>query len=856
MSIAANLGAALAHAKVGYAVFPCCPDKKPRVKWRDESTTDSTVIEQWWEQWPDSTVGLDLAKSNMLVFDCDRHGGPDGAAAWESLCMAHGYDASPNYVVNTPSGGQHIYFRQDHHNRLGNRTGSLPRGIDIRGDGGYVIAAGSTLPDGRTYALVNKGSPEGLPVVPIWLQALIKKQQPDRLPNAAEPHRDAPTDRERHYAAAALKEEAHKVCVSTEGNRNNTLNIAAFNLGSLIAAGWLDEGEAINELELAALMCGLDGDEATRTIQSGITAGKEKPRTKLTDWPVGFDMRPDGLYRTSDKHDDDEWICGPFTVLGEARTPEGNEWSLYVSWRDGDGRQHTHALARAELMSASHDVLKPLASGGLKIATDKATQLKQCLVRISAHQRVRIVHRTGWHEDAQFVLPTASIGNDGNHEVVIYNGSDMSAAYSASGTVDDWIREIATLAEGNHRLMFAIAVAVAGTVADLMKEESLAFNYVGMSSSGKSTALRVAASVWGGKSYVRQWRATTNGLEGLAKGHSGTCLVLDELGQLDDKNAGDAAYLLMNGMGKSRARVDGSTKQAAQWTLAVMSSGETTLSEKTKAAGKHSRAGQAVRVIDIPADAGQRMGLFDDTKGMSPDKFSDWLTDRSSAFFGTVGPAFAESIARAPADSIRQLKDAINRTASTLLAEARASEGQVARMARRFAIVAAAGELLNDVLGRPWQQDAMRTAAQICFLAALRRRGGSNSAEYTAVVDALREVIEKFGEQRFRGFSDNPATHTSPDAPASLPVNPKNNHHQGFLGYHGFHEGEELWAFTETGFRDTISGIVEPRMAAQMLAEKGASLHHLSDKRYRWAKKIGHKTVKLYAVKAAALEVD
>ena len=850
-----NLNAALAHASAGYAVFPCDPDKKPRVKWSNESTTDTASIRRWWMQWPDSLVGLDLAKSGTFVVDCDRHGGPDGVEAWQVLCVAYDYGATHDYTVSTPSGGQHIYFRQDLNNRLRNRTGTLPHGIDVRGDGGYVIAAGSVLPDGRSYTIVNQSSSAGLSVVPLWLQTLINTQPDTASNNAAQRRHEAPTDRERRYAVAALKEEADKVRASAEGIRNTTLNTAAFSVGSLIAAGWLDEQDAINELEIAAFICGLESNEIVRTIQSGITAGKEKPRAPLTDWPHGFDMREDGLYIDGGK-DDSDWICGPFTVLGEARTLEGNEWSVYIRWHDGDGRLHTHPLPRAELMISSNDVLKPLASGGLKIAPNKVPQLKQCLAHIKTPRRVRIVHRTGWHEETRFVLPTTSIGNDDGREVVIYNGSDVSAAYSTSGTVDDWKREVATLADGNHRLMFAIAVGVAGTVADLLKEESLAFNYVGLSSSGKSTALRTTASLWGGKPYLRQWRATANGLEGLAKAHSGTCLILDELGQLDDRNAGDAAYLLMNGMGKSRARIDGSAKEAAQWTLALLSSGETTLLEKTKAAGKRGKAGQAVRVIDIPAEAGRHMGLFDDTKGMAPDKFSERLTEKSSVFFGTVGPAFAESIARAPQNFIRQLRSNISRIAATLLAGIHSREGQVSRIARRFAVVAAAGELLNDILGQPWRPGAMQTAAQICFLAALGRRGGTTSAEYTAIIDAVRAVTEKFGESRFHNFKHNPFHQALSDAPATLPERPKSFHYQGVLGYHDFHDGEEIWAFTETGFGEVVGEIVETRMAAQMLAEKGASLYHESDGRYRWAKKITGKTIKLYAVKASALELD
>jgi hypothetical protein len=292
-----NLNAALAHASAGYAVFPCDLDKKPRVKWSNESTTDTASIRRWWMRWPESLVGLDLAKSNMLVVDCDRHGGPDGVEAWEVMCIAHSYDTSRNYVVNTPSGGRHLYFHQDPENVLGNRTGTLPEGIDIRGNGGYVIAAGSALPDGRSYQVASQGNSQGLPVIPEWLKALIAKRQPNpACDSALQMRNEAPTDRERRYAAAALKEEADKVRMSAEGSRNNTLNAAAFNVETLIGAGWIDEYEATSELEVAAFICGLDSNEITSTVQSGIAAGKEKPRARLADWPPGFEMRSDGLY--------------------------------------------------------------------------------------------------------------------------------------------------------------------------------------------------------------------------------------------------------------------------------------------------------------------------------------------------------------------------------------------------------------------------------------------------------------------------------------------------------------------------------------------------------------------------------
>ena len=130
---------------------------------------------------------------------------------------------------------------------------------------------------------------------------------------------------------------------------------------------------------------------------------------------------------------------------------------------------------------------------------------------------------------------------------------------SESGTADEWRDSVAALAAGNTRLVFALSVAFAGTLAEIAGEDSGGFHLRGASSSGKSTALKLAASVWGNPStYVRLWRGTVNGLEGLATLHNDSLLILDEIGQIDPNDAGEAAYLLANGQGKARASRNGS----------------------------------------------------------------------------------------------------------------------------------------------------------------------------------------------------------------------------------------------------------------------------------------------------------
>ncbi len=164
--------------------------------------------------------------------------------------------------------------------------------------------------------------------------------------------------------------------------------------------------------------------------------------------------------------------------------------------------------------------------------------------------RARCVDKLGWHENL-FVIASQTIGHS-SEKIVFQNSHTVESAMSVSGTVEDWQASIGRLASGNSRLIFAISAAFAPALVKIVGEDLGGFHFRGDSSSGKSTALKVAASVWGNPHvYCRLWRSTTNGLEGLTALHNDGLLILDELSQMEPKEAGEAAYLLANGQGKT-----------------------------------------------------------------------------------------------------------------------------------------------------------------------------------------------------------------------------------------------------------------------------------------------------------------
>ena len=165
-----------------------------------------------------------------------------------------------------------------------------------------------------------------------------------------------------------------------------------------------------------------------------------------------------------------------------------------------------------------------------------------------------------------------------------------------SGTAEGWRREVAQAAVGNSRLMFAILVPLGATLLRYAEEGSGGFHFVGKSSSGKTTALHLTASVGG--TSILTWRATGNGIEGQCAEHNDYALLLDETGVADPKVVAEAAYAALNGSGKLRMTIDRRPEQVLRWRLLLLSTGETSLARLMAGSGVGVHAGQATRIAD------------------------------------------------------------------------------------------------------------------------------------------------------------------------------------------------------------------------------------------------------------------
>ncbi|MFC6156118.1 bifunctional DNA primase/polymerase [Kribbella jiaozuonensis] len=277
---------ALWHAARGLVVFPLRPgSKRPAVDdWPHAATTDPGQIAQWWSDAP-YNIGVATGPSNLLVIDLDRprHLGESPPEPWntrgvtcgrdvlEHLASIAGQRLPRTWTVTTGSGGQHLYFRQPGEIVLGNTAGKLGWKIDTRGNGGYVVAAGSVT-RGQRYRADLIRRPQ---ILPAWIIAgLTAHALPAPCPGPSSGVRVLGPA----YGLKALEGQLDKLLTSTPGYRNDQLNASAYALGRVAASGALDAQMVSDELLSAALRVGLGRREAERTIESGLTAGLSNPR--------------------------------------------------------------------------------------------------------------------------------------------------------------------------------------------------------------------------------------------------------------------------------------------------------------------------------------------------------------------------------------------------------------------------------------------------------------------------------------------------------------------------------------------------------------------------------------------------
>ena len=565
-------------------------------------------------------------------------------------------------------------------------------------------------------------------------------------------------------------------------------------------------------------------------------------KAQSPELPYGFHLKTDGLYFNKESVDGEiipVKICSPLEVLGLTRDAESRDWGRLLRFKDPDGQQKTWAMPTSLLSGDGSQLRAELLSMGLLLEPGRGAKelLERYLMQSLPPVRVRCVSKIGWFNDC-YVLPDMAYGSADGEEVV-YQGSPMAEQeFQVNGTAEDWRENLGRLCAGNSRLVLAVSTAFAGPLLYPMGEESGGLHFRGGSSIGKTTALHVAGSIWGRpEAYINQWRTTANGLEAAALLRNDGLLCLDELSQLPAREAGETAFLLANGQAKARMGKNLLARRAARWRLLFLSTGELGLADKIaeEGTGRGTTAGQEVRIIDIPADAGMGLGLFEDPRGDAKGaEFAGHLTTQAGQHYGAAGRAFLKQITE-DTDAVRQqVKAACKKWMQKY--HPPGSGGQVERVARRFALIAAAGELASKLGLTGWPEGEATQAAGKCFSAWLESRGTAGALEPETALAQVRRFLEAHGESRFTPWD------------GKEPTRPTINR-AGFRRMTG--HGMEYYILPEA-WKEICYGH-DPKATARVLAERGHLLTGSEGRLTKTCRLPGLGLVRVYRLRASLL---
>jgi len=493
----------------------------------------------------------------------------------------------------------------------------------------------------------------------------------------------------------------------------------------------------------------------TPIVPEAVAPAIERPCYRVYEHTITLDgvkLRPgvwhhgQSLDKQSGEHlPFDEWLCGPLHVEAVTRNEgQDGDYGRLLRFRNADRRELTWAMPNELLAGKPDSILSVLLGMGLDIDYQRRAKVCQYIAAQYPKDRVIAATSTGWHTRELFIMPRQNIGKG---KAIFQSEAANGDDYRQGGTLEGWQDSIGAKCEGNPLLVLSVCASLAGPLLYHVQRQGGGFHIVGDSSTGKSSAILAGASVWGhGEDFKRTWRATGNGLEGIASQRNDTLLALDEIGEADPREIGAVVYAMANGTGKARASRNGSARAAKRWRVMLFSSGELGLSALMAEGGKRSRAGQEIRLLDIPAR--RAFGAWDNLHGMAGGReFSDAIQRASVTHYGHAGPQFIRKLLE-----LGEQED-LPALLAQFCTQYPSTSGQESRAAERFALVAMAGELAITFGILPIPAGAARDAMLELFNVWQAGRGQGPS-EDRQILRAVADFIARHGDTRFSSADD------------------------------------------------------------------------------------------------------
>ncbi|EMD1657075.1 DUF927 domain-containing protein [Pluralibacter gergoviae] len=518
------------------------------------------------------------------------------------------------------------------------------------------------------------------------------------------------------------------------------------------------------------------------------------------------ESREDGVYWITPKVDKDSgeiinnetWLCSPLQVVGSGS--DGAERYLVLRWRSPRGHEEiTRAIPSADI--GERDGWRVLKSGGVQAVTNGTYRaiLADWLQRSGVNKEWIISHTTGWHHGA-YIMPDGEV--IGSPETpILFNGRSAAASgYAVVGTAESWRDSVARLAGGNPSMMLGIAASLSAPLIGLVGADGFGVHLFEQSSAGKTTTANIASSLWGEPDALRlTWYGTALGIANEAEAHNDSLLPLDEVGQGSSaKDVATSAYTLFNGAGKLQGAKEGGNRELKRWRTVAISTGEMDIETFLSAGGLKVKAGQLVRLLNIPMEKATVFNGLDNGKAHADALKEAWIDNH-----GAAGREWVKWLANHQQEAKQAVRDAQTRWRGLIPAD---YGEQVHRVAERFAILEAALITGADITG--WSEQASRDAIQHSFNAWVKEFGTGNK-EHQQIIEQCEAFLNAYGFSRFLPYPETDAR--------DLPI-------KELAGYRtGSPTGEDTYKFYTfpAAFEQEIASGFNPRQFAKALASAG-----------------------------------
>ncbi|WP_154022954.1 TOPRIM and DUF927 domain-containing protein [Klebsiella oxytoca] len=534
--------------------------------------------------------------------------------------------------------------------------------------------------------------------------------------------------------------------------------------------------------------------------------GGKKGASKPESLRPHVESRADGIYWVEPKTDNttgeiinrESWLCSALNVVGIGIDDNKTRY-LILRWRPFGSKGDTvQAIPFADI--GEREGWRTLKAGGVNVTTKSGLRatLADWLQSCANGEVWRIAHATGWQCGA-YIMPDGEIIGTPEQPVLFNGRSSAASGYSTSGTGQSWRESVGRLAFGNYSMMTGVAAALAAPLIGLAGADGFGIHLYEQSSAGKTTTANVASSLYGNPDVLRlTWYGTALGLANEAAAHNDALMPLDEIGQgADPVEVYKSAYALFNGTGKLQGAKEGGNRDLLRWRTVAISTGEMDLETFIASAGRKAKAGQLVRLLNIPMRRAVRFHEHANGK-----HHADALKDAYQHHHGVSGREWVKWLADHQQEAVSAVRAAEERWRSLIPSD---YGEQVHRVGARFAILEAALLLGNVITG--WDEQTCRDAIQYSYNAWLREFGTGNK-EHQQIIEQTEAFLNAYGMSRFAPF---------PYDPSSLPIS-------NMAGYRqkGGHDADPMVFYTfPAAFEGEIARGFNARQFAEVLKKAG-----------------------------------